>query len=89
MTYKLNPQLKLIKNPVILVIGGAEQSYVSGEELTSLVFEKNYIIDSITAREGKVVVALKENNHQFNINWGGRKLLASCEIRKLYELEIK
>lgn len=76
MTYKLNPQLKLIKNPVILVIEGAEQGYVSGEELTSLAFEKNYIIDSITAREGKVVVALKEYNRQFNINRGGEEAVS-------------
>lgn len=73
MTYKLNPQLRLIKAPVILVIEGVEQSYGSGEELTTLTFDKNYIIDSISARDDKVVVTLKENDRQFNINWIGEE----------------
>lgn len=69
MTYKLNPQLRLIKAPVIIVVEGKEQQYGSGEELTTLTFEKNYIIESIRARDGSVVVELKENGRQFNINW--------------------
>jgi hypothetical protein len=73
MTYKLNPQLRLIKAPVILVIEGVEQCYGSGEELTTLTFDKNYIIDSISARDDRVVVALKENDRQFNINWIGEE----------------
>lgn len=73
MTYKLNPQLKLIKALVILVIEGQESCYGSGEELTTLTFDKNYIIDSISARDDKVVVALKENDRQFNINWIGEE----------------
>lgn len=51
MTYKLNPQLKLIKAPVILVIEGEEKRYSCGEKLTALTFEKNYVVDSITAKE--------------------------------------
>ena len=73
MTYKLNPQLRLIKAPVILVIEGMERRYNSGEELTTLIFDKNYIIDSISARDNKVVVTLKENDRQFNINWIGEE----------------
>lgn len=73
MTYKLNPQLKLIKAPVILVVEGQESCYESGEELTTLTFEKNYIIDSVNAIDNKVVVTLKENDRQFNINWIGEE----------------
>lgn len=73
MIYKLNPQLKLIKGPVILVVDGAEKRYRSGEELTTLTFDKNYIIESIRAGDGSVVVTLKENNRQFNINWIGEE----------------
>lgn len=76
MTYKLSPQLRLIKAPVILVVDGVEKSYGSGEALTTLTFEKNYIIDSISAREDKVVVALKENDRQFNINWIGEEAVS-------------
>lgn len=73
MTYKLNPQLKLIKVPVILVVEGEEKQFSGGEELVTLTFEKNYIIDSISARNGSVVVTLKENDRQFNINWIGEE----------------
>ena len=73
MTYKLNPQLRLIKAPVILVIERMERQYNSGEELTRLEFQKYYLIDSISARDGSVVVTLKENDRQFNINWVGEE----------------
>lgn len=73
MTYKLNPQLKLIKGPVILVVEGEEMNYSCGEELTILTFDKNYIIESIRARDGSVIVTLKENDRTFNINWIGEE----------------
>lgn len=73
MAYKLNPQLRLIKAPVILVIEGMERQYNSGEELTRLTFDKNYIIDSISARDGEVVVTLKENKRNFKIKWVGEE----------------
>lgn len=73
MTYKLNPQLRLIKAPVILVVEGEEKRFSSGEELTRLEFQKYYLIDSISARDGSVVVMLKENDRQFNINWVGEE----------------
>jgi len=52
---------------------GEEKCYESGEELTRLTFDKNYIIDSISARDGSVVVTLKENERKFNINWVGEE----------------
>ena len=73
MTYKLSPHLRLIKAPVILVVEGEERQYSSGEELTRLEFQKYYLIDSISARDGSVVVTLKENDRQFNINWVGEE----------------
>ena len=71
MIYKLNPQLKLITSPVILEAEREEKSYGSGEELTRLEFEKNYIVESISARDGGVVVALKEIEQIHNITWVG------------------
>ncbi len=73
MTYKLPPQLRLIKAPVVFVVEGEERTYSSGEELTTLTFEKYYLVDSISARDGSVVVTLKENDRQFNINWVGEE----------------
>ena len=73
MTYKLNPQLRLIKAPVILVVEGVERMYSSGEELTRLEFEKYYVVNSISARGNKVIITLKENDRTFNINWVGEE----------------
>ena len=73
MTYKLNPQLRLIKAPVILVVEGVERMYSSGEELTRLEFKKYYVVNSISARGNKVVITLKENDRTFNINWVGEE----------------
>lgn len=39
MVFKINPQLRLITVPVILVIDGEERSYMDGESLTALVFD--------------------------------------------------
>lgn len=73
MTYKLNPQLRLIKAPVIIVVEGQEKNYSCGEELTRLEFEKYYVVNSISARGNKVVITLKENDRTFNINWVGEE----------------
>lgn len=73
MTYKLSPQLKLIKAPVILVVEGEEKQYSTGEELTRLEFQKYYLIDLISARDGSVVITLKENDRTFIINWVGEE----------------
>ena len=47
MTYKLNPQLKLIKAPVILVVDGEEHRYQDGDALLALESDQHYVIDSI------------------------------------------
>lgn len=73
MTFKLNPQLRLIKTPVIIEVEGYEKSYGDGEELKRLKFEKNYIIESMMSGDGSVVVTLKEDNRKFDITWGGRR----------------
>ena len=76
MTYKLSPELRLIKATVILVVEGMESQYSSGEELTTIIFKKDYVIESISARDDKVVVTLKENYRQFNMNWVGEEAVS-------------
>lgn len=77
MTFKLNPELRLIKAPVILEINGKEQEYTDGESLTTLAFDRHYIIKSIGAREGAVVVSLKENDRVIAINWNEEEAVIS------------
>ena len=76
MTFKLNPQLRLIKAPVILVVDGEEQKYLNGESLTALEFDQRYVVDSISARDNTVVVALKINDRVNDITWIGEEAVS-------------
>ncbi len=76
MTFKLNPQMRLIKAPVILVVDGEERCYPDGEALAKMEFDKQYVIDSISARDGTVVVTLKINNRVNDITWIGEEAVS-------------
>ena len=62
MTYKLNPNLKKIQSLLIVIIDGTEREYRNGEDLTEQVFEKPYLVDSITAVDDQIVINLVEND---------------------------
>lgn len=76
MTYKLNPELSLIKAPVILVIDGKEKKYENGEKLISLTFEKNYLVESITVKDECAVIMLKENDRVNTTSWIGEEAVS-------------
>ena len=76
MKYKLNPELRQIKSNVILVIEGQEHEYSCGEKLMELTFDKWYLVDSITARENRIVVSLRENDQILNMNWIGEEAVS-------------
>ena len=76
MTFKLNPRLRLIKAPVILVVNGEERRYPDGESLTNLEFDKLYVVDSIDVRDGSLVVTLKFNDRVNNITWIGEEAVS-------------
>ena len=75
MTYKLNPNLKKIQSLLIVIIDGTEREYRNGEDLTEQVFEKPYMVDSITARSNRIVIHLREND----------RMNAYSEIGQSYE----
>ena len=60
MTCKLNPALRKIQSPVVLVTDGAETVYQNGEALTELFFEARYDIASIAARDNTVIIRLQK-----------------------------
>jgi len=72
MTYKLNPALKNIESPVILIINGNKKEYENGEQLTNAVFTKNYDIQSIRAVNNSIEIELKEREI-FPVNWTGEE----------------
>ena len=50
MTYKLNPELRLITSPVVLIFpGGARHSYISGAAVAEQVFNEKYRVVEIKA----------------------------------------
>ena len=76
MTYKLNPSLAKIVSLVVLVMDGNETQYPNGAALAECEFEKNYLVESISARDSAVVVALKENTTVNQINWVGEEAVS-------------
>lgn len=76
MTFKLNPQLRLIKAPVVLAVDGEEHKCSDGESLAELEFDKRYVVDSISARENAVVVTLKVNDQVNDITWIGEEAVS-------------
>ena len=63
MTYKLNPALNRIQSPLVVVADGKETEYIGGKALSEQVFEKNYLVDSITAKADRIVISLVENSN--------------------------
>lgn len=59
ITYKLSPSLRLVKDPVIIVIRAREQSCPNSESLWNLKFDKKYLAHEIMTRDNAVVVNLK------------------------------
>lgn len=76
MTFKLNPQLRLIKAPILLVVDGEERSYPDGESLTELEFDQRYVIDAISARDCSILVTLKINDRVNDITWIGEEAVS-------------
>lgn len=63
MTYKLfDPMIEKIEGPVICVVDGMETMYTNARELLEKDFAKKYEIESVAARNGNIVITLRENN---------------------------
>ena len=73
MTYKLNPDVKKITSPVVLVVDGVQQEYPNGMALSEVSFEKQYLVSSLSAQDGKVVISIKENMQINDTSWANGK----------------
>lgn len=76
MTYKIDPNVKLIVSPVIAVIDGKETLYENGTALSEADFDKYYVITRITARDNIVVLELEENKRINDITWIGEEAVS-------------
>ena len=72
MTYKLNPEVCKIRSPIVLYFLGEdlpERNYADGVELSMELFEKNYIIEAITATGNVIAVSVRENQKLNEARW--------------------
>jgi len=76
MTYKINPDVKLIASSVITVIDGKETLYDNGAVLSETTFDKYYVITRITAKDSIVVLELEENKRINDITWIGEEAVS-------------
>lgn len=64
MTYRLNPEVRKITSPIILSFGNGreDRQFQDGASLADAVFGKNYLIESLSARDGSVILTVREND---------------------------
>ena len=53
---------------------GEENKYPDGNSHADLIFDKSYLIESITARDSHVVITLKENIQINTLTWATEKV---------------
>ena len=77
MTYKMNPALRKVKSPVVLVFpDGSNKSYRLGEDVVEDSFEKAYQIDTIKADGDTIQIILKEREILEIQNWNGEEAVS-------------
>ena len=73
MTFKLNPEVRKIISPVILVFpDGSQKEYECGSQVADAGFDHRYIIESLKAEDGVVILTLAEQKIQ-GVNWTGEE----------------
>ena len=73
MTYSLFGDLEHISCPVILVAGGQQFRHQNGISAVQQKFDKMYLVDKMFARNGEIIVCLKENKQINATNWCGEE----------------
>lgn len=73
MTYKLNPAIKKIVSPVVIVFeDGHRREFSDGKSAASAIFDKHYIVTCIKAINDVVELTITENKGP-EINWIGEE----------------
>lgn len=71
MTYKLEAFIEKIKSPIVCVFGDKEVEYTDGMTLSKQIFDKYWLVDSISVRDEKIALVMKENKNINNVEWIG------------------
>ena len=78
MTYKLNPEVKKIASPIKIKFVGSDDvlSFANGVALAEADFEKNYLIESVSAKDDSIEITLRENDMVNVVNWVGEEAVS-------------
>ena len=78
MTYKLNPYVKKITSPIKIKFDVSEEvmNFADGVALAEADFEKNYLIDSVSAKDSSIEITLRENDMVYVVNWVGEEAVS-------------
>ena len=82
MTYRLDPEVRKITSPVIVSFndGREDERYEDGAALADAVFCKNYLIESIAARNGSFVLTVRTNDQINAIDWIGEEAVKMASL---------
>ena len=71
MTYKLNPEIRKILSPVVLIFpDGTKQQYEDGDSAADAVFDHKYLISALRAVDDIIEIKLVEQEAP-SMNWSG------------------
>ena len=71
MTYKLNPEIRKILSPFVLIFpDGMKQQYASGKAAADAVFDHKYVISALLAKNDDIELKLVEQEAPI-MNWSG------------------
>ena len=71
MTYKLNPEIRKIISPIVMIFpDGTKQQYESGKAAAYTVFDHKYVISTLRAKNDDIELELVEQEAPI-INWSG------------------
>ncbi len=79
MTYKLNSIVGKFRSPVLLRFGdnsNPDWYFESGTQLAEEVFDKNYLIESVSAQNDQIVLTVMENKSINITNWVGEEAVS-------------
>ena len=74
ITYKLDPSVRVIQSPVTLKTTDTETAYENGSVLAAASLEKRYVVDSVTAEGGRIIICVSENTGTKEAGWADRKV---------------
>ncbi len=81
MIYKLESFVERIKSSVVAVFGDKEVEYADGGILSEQNFDKYWLVDSISVRDGMIVLVMKENE-MINAECGEKSFSEPIIIRR-------